>query len=261
LYLGHFLKPEGRQCQVIQTLSPTSFWFGINANSPRLRLLKNRKAAQRVLEQAIAKTGIFSGELQTTSVIPYGVAGSRAPAARLATDSRLEFERASLERIAASAGRIRLTLREVHQETYGWKQLFQELDPRRRIFDIEFLSNADFFERYYGGKLDIYLVGASVSRDDPSEVLTFFRRQDLVNQSGVREPFVDGMIEQIANARDSDEVRFLARQADLWIREQAYVVPLFSKRFSGCVSPRLAGYRFSPLGPLSMDYSSVRFRD
>lgn len=255
LYLGLFMNLS-LDCQRITGLSPTSFWFGINAKSWGFSDKQLRLRVQRLLKLAVQKSNVFSNEIPNASLIPFGISGNRLPAG-FDIDMELVEARSALTNSVSKYGKIHLALRDVQRESYEWNKLLTALDPDQKIFAPEFLTNADFFKAYYKGQLNLYFVGANVSRDDPSEVLSYFRKQDFVNQSGVSEQVVDEILHRMAKATSSNDVRQLAQQADEWIISQGYAVPLFSKRFNGCIQHRLKGYRMSPLGPLSLDYSQV----
>lgn len=255
LYLGLFMNLS-LDCQRVSGLSPTSFWFGINAKSWGFSDKNLRLKVQHLLKLAVQKSKVFSDEIPNESLIPFGISGNRSPA-NVDIDTELALDRSALTDAVRRYGKIHFTLREVQRESYHWKEFLNALDPDQKIFSVEFLTNADFFNIYYKGQLNLYFVGANVSRDDPSEVLSYFRKHDFVNQSGVTEQVVDDILHRIAKATSSDEVRQLAQQADEWVISQGYAVPLFSKRFNGCIQHRLKGYRMSPLGPLSLDYSQV----
>lgn len=255
LYLGHFTSPKV-SCLEITGLSPTVFWFGLNARNQPLKSETTRKRVKRLLELALDSTSIFKEEQRSISLIPFGVPGHRSPA----SDS-LEAEIRNLRGSIAKGlikGKLRFGLRKINQSDYRWSELFSAADPKREIFAFEFLDNNEFFESYYQHRLDLFYVGGNITRNDPFEVLSFFRSDDTVNPSGVTSDQVDQLANQAASARTLAEVRDLATRADAWVLDHAYAVPLFSKRFRGCVRHGLTGYRLSPLGQVSLDYSLIQ---
>ena len=155
-------------------------------------------------------------------------------------------------------GRLKITLRDIQKNTYDWPSLLKTIDQSRQIAEVNYLSNKDFFELYYKKQLSIYFIGANITRNDPFEILSFFRKKDYVNLAGIAEPYVDYLMEKAVQSRTSDEVRQYAQQANAWVINEGYALPLFSKKFRGCIQPNLSGYKITSLGPLSIDYSLVR---
>jgi ABC-type transport system substrate-binding protein len=259
LYLGLFQDVDA-DCERVIGLSPTSFWLGVNARSWLFRDKSLRLAVLELIREGLSIRNIFSSEIRNSTLIPFGISGNREPSGIKSEEVIVRLEKA-LARLTASHGPIQVTLRKAHEQAYDWPSLMRTVDPKSRIFKFEFLENDVFFKRYYGNQLTLFMVGANVTRNDPFEVLSFFRSKDHVNQSGVHQSVVDDLHEQAGVATSSEEVTRLARRANDWIISQGYALPLFSKRFSGCVQKNLSGYQISPLGPLSIDYSKVRIHD
>lgn len=243
-------------CQVINGLSPTSTWLSFNSNSWAFRDRSNRLVVRDLLRAGLAVEDIFSSEVRTSSLVPLGVIGNRRPSRD--PDSEIIALRAKLYRLVKHHGRLTISLRVVNKNAYHWEQLFDRIDSKRELFRLEYLDNRVFFEKYYAHQLSAFFVGANVTRNDPFEVLSFFRSRDAVNPSGVREDVIDRLADKAANSRTTEEIKALAIRADQWIISEGYALPLFSKRFHGCVQDYLDGYVIGPLGPLSVDYSQIR---
>lgn len=256
LYLGLFINVDV-PCKHIEGLSPTSFWFGINGKNWGFTNRENRLTVQRLLRLAIRKYPIFQTEIRDESLIPFGVTGNRHPGAD-DLDHQIADAISTLIPLVKKFGKIQIALRKIQETAYNWNGLLKTADPMSEIFEVNFMNNKEFFDSYYGNKLSVFFIGGNITRNDPFEVLSFFRSKDFINQFGVTESVVDELMDKSFNATTSDEVRQYAQQANDWIISNGYALPLFSKRFNGCVQPYLTGYNLSPLGPLSLDYSSVR---
>jgi peptide/nickel transport system substrate-binding protein len=256
-YIGFFSDVD-IDCQKITGLTPTSFWLGINSKSWNFQNERIRKAVQKLLILSLEEFPIFDKERPIKSLIPFGVTGSRLPSS---DDRYISKEMIKeVKKSVAKFGKIKVTLRSSHRYDYKWAEWFKHFEKNGDFFDVEYLDNTAFFERYYRHDLSLFFVGANVTRNDPFEILSFFRSKDPVNPSQIQSDFIDKLLERATKAESVDEVRSLADQADQWILKHAYAVPLFSKRFSGCVSKKLQGYELSPMGPMAPDYSRVRFR-
>jgi ABC-type transport system substrate-binding protein len=260
LYLGLFQSPQA-ECQIISGLIPTSFWFNMNAKQWALEKREVRRALQILLAKTIADSELFSAENHLWSLIPPSVPGFHRERGLL-RPSRSEAENAKLllGKEVARKGKLGFVLRRSMANEYNWDEFFNQMDPQREIFSVEFLDNDEYFRRYYKGQITLSFLGSNVSRNDPFEILDLFRHLDAVNPAGVVADFVTTRSTQASAAVDLEQMAALAREADAWLIEQAYVVPLFSKRFRGCVNPRLHGYIIDPRGPLAVDYAQVQWK-
>lgn len=256
-YLGLFTDVMLPGCHMIEGISPTVFWFGLNSREKIFVFIENRRVIQRLIFLGTLKTQIFSSENKVEGLIPFGVSGSRNLASVQDVDAELQKSQQASQNLVKKYGKISFVLRDIQKSTFDWAKFFNALDPNRTIFDTTFLSNALFFEKYYKKEIPVFFVGANITRNDPFEVLSFFRKNDFVNLSGVKEGVVDNLMQSSAYADSSEKVKAFAKQAGDWVVDQGYAIPLFSKRFHGCISPALSGYRLSPLGPLSTDYSVI----
>ncbi len=256
LYLGFFTNVN-LPCQRIDGFSPTSFWIDVNSRSWAFNAKSNRLLISNLLRAAVEKNKIFDNEILSQSLIPYGVMGyAKAHGKNPPVD--ISQLRNKLSRLVKENGKIRLTFRTVHQENYNWQALINTIDPDGSIFNVEFLENKAFFDAYYKKQLSVFFIGSNVTRNDPFEVLSFFRAKDFVNPSGVKGNVVDQLMTKANTATESDQVRHYAQVANDWIISEGYALPLFSKRFSACVQPNLSGYHLSPLGPITIDYSMIK---
>lgn len=256
-YLGLFTDVTLPTCQMIEGISPTVFWFGFNAREKIFESVENRRIIQRLIYLGTVKTQIFSAENKVEGLIPFGVSGNRNLASVQDVDGELKKSQIAVAKLIAKFGKLSFVLRDIQKNTFEWGNFFQAIDPSSSIFDQSFLSNEAFFEKYYKKEVPVFFVGANITRNDPFEVLSFFRKNDFVNLSGVKLSVVDDLMKRSAYADGSDQVKAFAKEAADWIVDQGYAIPLFSKRFHGCISPSITGYKLSPLGPLSTDYSSV----
>ncbi len=258
LYLGLLSSPESlsvKNCKQISGLSPTSFWINLNTRSWGLDKRSIRKAVHSLLTDAVQSLNLFEKEVPSHSLIPFGISGRRAIAS--------SNDRASLLAVvfnhAKKYGHLHLTVRDVQFREYDWQQLTQYVDPMQQWIDIEILDSRTFFERYYTTTLSVFLIGANASRNDPFEVLSFFRKSDPVNPSGIKVDVVDRLQDLASKEIDRNTYLRLAHNAEEWVINEGYAVPLFSKRFRGCTSPYLTGYSLGPLGPLSIEYENIKF--
>lgn len=260
LYLG-FFQPVDLPCQKIRGLASSSFWMNINAATWKFREKKYRKAVQTLFAFAAREKKTFAAENPVNSLIPYGVPGYFDETDLLSFQQK-DFAQSQKTLLAATKrfGRVHLELRESNRKVYNWDELLTFIDPQKKIFDIKFLSNTDYFKRYYQHQISVSFLGANVSRNDPFEVLSFFRSADPVNPAGIQTQVIDRISERASRTPKLDELRALSMQANRWIIEEGYVAPLFSKRFEGCVRENLTGYNLSPMGPLLMSYAEVRIK-
>jgi ABC-type transport system substrate-binding protein len=257
LYLGLFLDVKDNNCQILEGLAPTVFWFGINSRIPIFKSIENRKSIQELLDAGVEATGIFSGENRVRGLMPYGMIVGRGVSSTDEFEKKLSKLILNATALVSKYGKIDFFLRESHQEAFNWKILFDKIDPEQKIFNFKFFNNSDFFKCYYDKKIPVFFIGANITRNDPFEVLSFFRKKDYVNPSGVTHDRIDSLMNKSNQAESYDEIRQFAKESSDWIINNGYAAPLYSKRFRGCVSRSLKGYQISPLGPLAIDYSLI----
>jgi len=155
---------------------------------------------------------------------------------------------------------VKLTLREIQYNQFNWEKLLKDVDPQQKWLELEILNNQDFWKRYYANDLEVFLIGANVTRNDPFEVFSFFREDDPVNPSGVTENYIKLQEENLSLASSRQAVTQIITATDSWIQSNAYALPLYSKNFEGCISPRLTGYKLGVLGPLYISYETVQLQ-
>lgn len=257
IYLGLFLDIKEQNCEYLEGLAPTVFWFGINSRAQTFKSLENRKTIQKLLNLGIEVSKIFSNENRVKGLMPYGMSIERNVSSVDDLNIRLKNEYSKAIKIISKFGKIDFYLRETQKESFNWKSLFDNIDSNRKLFNIKFLNNSDFFDVYYNKSAPIFLIGANITRNDPFEVLSFFRKHDFINPSGVSLDLIDKLMLKSSNAINYEEIKKNAKEASDWIIENGYAIPLFSKRYKGCFSKKINGYQLSPLGPLTIDYSLI----
>lgn len=260
MYLGIYKDISNSKCKIVSGISPTVFWFGINSEKSVFVNLENRLLIQKILYLGSIKTEIFKNENRVEGLMPFGVGAIRGIAniKNFSNDLNLSIKNAEI--MSKKFGKISLDLREINKDAFNWEFFINTIDPNKKIFTLNFLSNEVFFNKYYKKEMDTFFIGANITRNDPFEVLSYFRKNDFINPSAVKDPFVDNLAEKSAVAKTSKEVQDLSKIAADWVVKNGYALPLFSKNFKGCISQNLEGYQLSPLGPLSIDYSSVTIK-
>lgn len=257
IYLGFFEEVKLPDCQAVTGSTPTAFWFNLNTKAWGFDNLENRKIIQSLLHKVALETALFEKENSLNGLIPYGLLGHNQAINNFSLSDSVERLRVKLLVLVKKYGRINFTLRQANQTNYDWSRFFTLLDPEKKIFNVEFLDNQVFFKRYYEKKLELFFIGANISRNDPFEVFSFFRKYDKVNPSQIENDFIDKSQVEYSKASSIKIKNQIAIDANNWIIQNAFVVPLFSKRLNGCVSKRLMNLKVSPLGPLVIDYSIV----
>ena len=257
IYLGLFLDVNEPECQVLEGLSPTVFWFGLNSRVPIFKTEFNRKIIQSLIDTGVEVTEIFSKENRVKGLMPYGMTIGRTVASTDALAQRLVELRNKAIALTRYDGKINFYLREIQHDAFEWDLLFNKIDPDKLIFNFRFLNNSDFFKAYYEKKVPAFFVGANITRNDPFEVLSYFRKNDFVNLSGINSDEIDKLMTRSYQAETYEEIRTYAKQSSDWVIQKGYAIPLYSKRFRGCTSNKLKGYHLSPLGPLTIDYSLI----
>ncbi len=257
IYLGFFEEIKLPHCQAVTGSTPTAFWFNLNTKAWAFDKLEYRKILQSLLHKVVLQTALFEKENPLNGLIPYGLLGHNQAINNFSLPDGLDQLRARLLLLVKKHGRINFTLRDANKTNYDWSRFFTLLDPEKKIFNIEFLDNQVFFKKYYEKKLELFFIGANISRNDPFEVFSFFRKNDKVNPSRIEDDFIDKSQVEYSKASSIKVKNQIAIDANNWIIQNAFVVPLFSKRLNGCVSKRLENLKVSPLGPLVIDYSIV----
>lgn len=256
LYLGLFedLKID---CKKVVSYTPTTFWINLNTSMPILNSKINRNLIYNFFLLGIDKSKIFENENKLNGLIPYGVLGHNQEVSK--TNSKLSLKEIQiiLKKLTSKQGKIKLTLRKVNENMYNWDKLVTILDPDKSIFDVEYLDNPMFFKLYYQNKLSMFFIGANITRNDPFEVFSFFRPDDKVNPASVKKDEISKLEEKYIQSTSIAERKLLAKKANEWLLSESYIIPLFSKKLSGCVNKNLKGISISPVGPLMIDYSRV----
>lgn len=256
-YLGLFQSLKDETCLRHRSLGPVVFWLSLNARHASLRTAQQRRHWVTILDDSLTRTNPFANESVTHSWIPFGLY-TRPKSPPPLDPNEIRSVRQSLIADVKRNGLVRLTLRESTREAYNFHDWLRYLDPREELFKIEYVSNIEFFRRYQKQDLDIFWLGATMTVFDPFELLSFFRKNDPVNPSGVTESVIDQLLERSIYATPRDELLRLAREADGWVRDEGYGVPLFIKEMNTCISPRAKTYSWTPLGPFGADYEKIQ---
>lgn len=256
IYLGLF-EDLNLDCKKIISYTPTTFWLNLNTDKLALKDKKTRNLLQFYFDMGFEKSHIFKNENKLNGLIPYGVLGyNQVIKAKLNNLDFLQIQKKLIHQ-TSKTNKIRLTLRKANKSMYEWDKLINLLDPDQKIFEVEYLDNQTFFKKYYNNDLSLFFLGANITRNDPFEVFSFFRHENKVNPASVKEDQISKLEELYNQSTSLSERKLLAKKANEWLLSQGYIIPLFSKKLSGCVSKKLKGISISPVGPLMIDYSRV----
>lgn len=259
LYLGLFQAPH-QECELLSGLVPTAFWLNVNANTWAFSKKEIRLALQTLVTKAVDDSGIFKEENRIWSLIPPSVLGfDRARENPKPTRSEAEQAKLRLMKEVKAKGKIEIVLRKSMVQDFDWRNFLNQMDPTGDLFNAVFLENDEYFSRYYAGQIGLSFLGSNVSRNDAFEILDMFRKTDKFNPAGVDNDTVTHLSAESNLANEPTDLIELSRRADKWVIENGYVIPLFSKRFKGCVAHGLQGYVIDPRGPLTIDYSQVHW--